>query len=416
MSNWGKLCEAIKTYTMRPEHCPFRKESCFEDHFSEYLRYIFGWEYKEVKRQENIKFGHDNKRSDLTLHFEGYPTIVFELKAFGQPLAGEEIQQFFSYMKQLPTKFGILTNSVALELYYRPLDKRGERGEPKRILRLRFDDNNSEGIRLGKLLTRKGYDEQSLSEFCDELIQRQHEIEPYPCRYDSMNPIMSEQMTKDLDDKILGMIPLYQKWLNDTEEERKYVERYNDGFKWVCKNVFTVPERKPFTDADFVALMHQIPDYLTNVKNGAHRTLYIGLKGKRKAFVKAIKLINQAPQSERFDLLQTLLYSPDYEIKGVRGAFWSEIIRCKFPDVPLVNKKTLDFFIAIGLNIGVTPKEHVRNISYCYSRWRELYKKMNGGDIGFFELSHMEHFAKVSEEGARYMKDNFGSVVGDYTL
>lgn len=418
-NNWGKLCEAIRTYTTgHPEHCPFREEKYFEDHMSEYLRYIFGWSKDEVKRQEVVKFGHDeSKRSDLTLYFEGHPTIVFELKAFGKAIASEEIGQFFSYMKQLPTKFGIITNSVALQLYYRPLDKSGERREPCKVLSLRFDEDDANGKKLGKLLTRKTYDERELCQFCDELLAHKAEVGIPVSPFDESNPFMAEQMTRDLDDRIEVMINLYERWLADNEKESQYCADYLKGMQWARENLLDEVKLKSLTDKEYEALIRETPKHLLNLKYGFGTiSLFSTLKPKllhnsRKLFINAIHHLNTIPKKERFKVLQDLTSKPEYSIRGMKKAFWTEVIRCKYPDVPLFNEKTADFFTALGLYIGITFEEKIRNISYCYSRWQHFHK----GEISMFELSHLEHFAKESEEGQRYMREKFNAVVGDST-
>ena len=210
------------------------------------------------------------------------------------------------------------------------------------------------------------------------------------------------------------MIPIYQNWLKNNAEEEAYLKHYKEGFEWVKENVFTIPEQKRFTNQEYIQIIHEIPEHLTNIKSGASRTLYKSIDSSRNTFRNAIVLINTTHRPHRYNILQELLTNTKYKIKGMSKSFWSEIIRCKFDDVPLVNSKTEDFFIALGLNIGVEAADQVKNVSYCYNRWRELYKN-SGGEIELLELSHMEHFAKTSKEGIKYMKENFGTLVGEYT-
>lgn len=405
MNNWQKLCEAIRSHTAKPTNCPFKAEKCFEDHFVEYMRYIFGWEYNEVKRQRPTTKG---KRTDIILHEKERKTIVIELKAFGKPISGKEIEQLQEYMEQLGLSFGIITNSVTLQLYYRTYNKFHT------ILKLHFDKDDPNGHKLGRLLTRNGYAEEKLKAYCKKQLRQKKDNKVRESSYDSKNRIMAEQMSEKLDDRILKMIPIYQKWLNDNVQERDYLKNYREGFDWVKKNVFTIPEQKRFTNQEYNQIIHEIPEHLTNIKSGASRTLYKSIDSSRSTFRNAIVLINSTHKPGRYDVLQKLLTDPKYSIKGMSKSFWSEIIRCKFDDVPLVNSKTEDFFIALGLNIGVEAADQVKNVSYCYSRWRELYEKA-GGEIELLELSHMEHFAKTSKEGIKYMKENFGTLVGEYT-
>ncbi len=417
MDNWQKLCEAVKTYTRHPKHCPFRQESCFEDHFSEYLRYIFGWNYDDVKRQYVVQAGHDNKRTDITLFNQQRAIIVFELKAFGQPLAGEEVKQFFSYMQLLPTKFGILTNSVSLQLYYRQLDEWGERSKPVRVLNLRFDSTSSDGKKLGELLTKTNYDENALCQFCDSILERKHNS--YKFRLDNTNPTMSEQMDNYLDDKIINMIIPYKQWLTTNVEQVHYMGKYEDGIEWAKSKLLNIAHLKSITDKDFLTLLETARIKLPNLSiGGGGRTLtkYVknNLHESKKRFISCISFLNSITETQAFSAINELLHNPSYAIKGIKRAFWAELIRCRFPEIPLVNNKTNDFFIALGINIGFTPEEQLINVYYCYNRWQELYRTIQKDEISIFELSHMEHFAKESEDGRQYMLKNFNSTVGEY--
>lgn len=418
MNNWQKLCEAVNN-RLRHSHCSFKTEKCFENHLAEYLRYIFGWDFNEVKQQYTVQFGHEkNKYPDIVILQNEKPTIVFELKAYGQPLAGDEITQFQSYIKQLSARFGILTNSVALQLWYRYFDDDGNESL-KPVLTLRFDKSNPDGKRLGELLTKHNYSNNDLAKFCDELITRKKKEAENRREFISKpaNPFMEEQVSNEMDEKIEAMIMLYEQWLVSDDYEQEYCREYLSGMTWAKKNLLDEAKLNSMTDKEYEEMIRETPSHLTNLRLGfgamqLFSTLKPGLlHDSHKAFTKAIHHLNATPKEDRFKVLQDLTNNPDYKIKGMGTSFWSEVIRCKFPDVPLVNIKTVDFFTALGLNIGVAPEERARNVGYCYGRWQQFHE----GKIDMFRLSHMEHFAKESEEGRRYMLEKFGTVVGDNT-
>ena len=223
-------------------------------------------------------------------------------------------------------------------------------------------------------------------------------------------------MTYDLDEKMEQLIGLYEKWLEETESEAEYSAAYKSGISWTKKNILDEDKLKSVSDKEYEELIRDIPNHLINLRYGFSAlkicsTLQPGLlHDSHKAFNKAIRYLNSAPKENRYDIIQDLVCNPDYKIKGMGTAFWSEIIRCKYADVPLVNGKTTDFFLALGLNIGISPKDITRNVGYCYGRWKNFHEKK----ISIFELSHMEHFAKEVEEGQKFMKDNFGIIIGEY--
>ena len=97
-----------------------------------------------------------------------------------------------------------------------------------------------------------------------------------------------------------------------------------------------------------------------------------------------------------------------YKIKGVGRTFWSELVRCKFKDVPLLNDKTEEFFGSIGLCPGFSSEEKLKSIAYCYKRWAKIYKEQTDKKISLLKLSHIEHFATREEEGKKLIVEAFG--------
>lgn len=398
MTKWQKLCKKLHYYTFNRQH-QFRNEDGFEAHFYDYLDLIFGWDAEFSKRQLPVQFGHQSKRLDIILLHENKPSIIIELKKPGIALSGETSAQLSSYMAQMSAEFGILTNGIVLQLFYKPLEVR--KPYASKVLSVRFDGSDKDGNELGELLDHSTFSEQKLKTFCEEKMNKiKNQTEGVPLS----QQFVAEQMSEELDEKIIKMSSLYKEWVATNPKEKDFIRERENAVAWVEENVLNLPKIRKITENDFKKLMHEIPKHLTNLKFGANRILYTNLDGKKDVFVRAIEHVCNAMQEEKFTIIKDLLENENYQIKGVARSFWSEIIRCKFKDVPLVNAKTEDFFNSIGIQIGFTEEEKVENVYYCYSRWGKLCKDMTVNDF-----SHMEHFVKVAETGAEFMDKNFGA-------
>jgi len=407
MNKWETLCRRVRYYTVG-NHNTGMDEEGFECHYREYLHDIFGWGENEIKRQYTVYFGHEEqnpKRTDIVALFGEYPSIIFEFKWKVNLEEGDARLQLFSYMKQLEAEFGILTNGIAFQLFYKPL---GRKGGPWKVFSSSYNKNDKIGIELGDLLTRSNYNEEKMKEFCEKLLKIAAEKKMGMQSFEPEKPnhLMEEQMSKELDDKMMALIDVYKKWLVNSDNQ--YVSNQEDAAKWVKQEIF---DNKSLSGLGFIKykeLIREIPSHLTNLKDGACRTLYknsLSGDGKRR-FLRAIKLINNTKPEDCFKTMEILVSDEDYRIKGLGQSFWSELLRCKFPNMPLVNSKTVRFFQLLELYIGVNPMEQHENVYYCYSRWGSLY----GGKVSMLELSHMEHFALAEENGKEIMKELFGTL------
>lgn len=479
MENWKQLCYKIR-------NTKYRNEASFEEHFTDYLDFIFGWRGRDLGQQVDMQLGHHHMRLDLVLNFNNEPTIVLELKKPGVPLDSECVAQLASYMKHLGTEFGILTNASILQLYYRSRDSRGN---PDNVLTLRFNEEDDDGIRLGELLSRQSYSEEALRKFCKEKQQnkqtdknvdtlvdillsnagknllfealrgsnadggysddvrkqalakiaihrrgddnydRTHQAislrgtqEPVETTQDhsssisnrtykhAPNRLIEAQMSHNLDQKILAMIPIYKQWLQDNDKERAFVYGRAPAVEWIQNNILNTQKLRLLSDEQYEQLFREIPKHLLNLNEGANRTMYSSLRGSKQTFIRAIEHLNETPAERRFEVIEDYIGNNEaYKIKGLAQSFWSEIIRCRFLDVPLVNTKTEEFFATIGLDIGASQTEKLENVHYCYTRWGALYPN----DISMNDFSHMEHFAKVAPSGREYMQMVFHKRVGE---
>lgn len=404
MNNWETLCRRVRYYTVG-NHNSGMDEEGFECHYREYLQDIFGWSEEEIKRQYTVYFGHEEqnpKRTDIVALFGEYPSIVFEFKWKVNLEEGDARLQLFSYIKQLEAEFGVLTNGIAFQLFYKPL---GRKGGPWKVFGSNYNKDDKTGTELGNLLTRSNYNEEKMRAFCEALLKKEVEKKKgMQCfKPDRPNHLMEEQMSKELDDKMLTLIKIYKDWL--TSSDNQYIKSQEEAGKWVMREIFNNSSLSGLGIIKYRTLIREIPSHLTNLKDGACRTLYKNsLSGDgRKRFLRAIKLINNTKPEDCFNTMEMLVSDENYRIKGLGQSFWSELLRCKFPNMPLVNSKTARFFQLLELYIGVNPMEQHENVYYCYNRWRSFYP----GDVSMLELSHMEHFALADEEGKRVMKELF---------
>ncbi|MBQ9018475.1 type I restriction enzyme HsdR N-terminal domain-containing protein [Candidatus Saccharibacteria bacterium] len=385
-------------------------EKDFECHFREYLQNIFGWYQNddEIQRQFPIYFGHEKvKYADIVVLVndkEKVPNIVIELKWKVGLEDNDARVQLFSYMKQLETEFGVLTNGISFQLFYKPL---GMRGEPKKVFSTNYLANNVIGVRFGEILTRENYSSEKMRDFCKWAGKENKKLREgiYHFESDIKSQLMEEQMSKPLDDLMMKMTNVYRGWLKSSDST--YIQDQIEAAKWVRKNFFDNSELKIISMLKYRSLVREIPEHLTNLKGGACRTLYTNIfkSENKKKFIRCIELANNTLVEDCFSLIHTLTTNDKYKIKGVGQSFWSEMLRCKFPDtMPLVNSKTIDFFQALDLYVGVEPEEQHRSVYYCYSRWAEMYPR----DISLLELSHIEQFALSEDLGKKFMLEELG--------
>lgn len=411
MNNWEKLCKRVRYYTVGGHNADMKEED-FECHFREYLCDIFGWskdEEETIWRQFPVYFGHEQqpKRADIVMLHNNQntaksPSIVIELKWKVGLEDNDARVQLFSYIKQLETEFGILTNGITLQLFYKPL---GVKGDPKKVFSDSYNKENPLGVELGNLLDRNNYTEEKMRAFCDNLLKKNlaQKEDLYNPKSGIKNSLMEEQMNSKLDNHMLKMIDVYKAWLESSDDS--YIKSQKEAAKWVRNNIFNNKNLSKLGIRNYRNLIKEIPSHLTNLKDGACRTLYKhSLSGEsKKKFIRSIELINKTPPEECFGLVHILTTDEKYKIKGVGQSFWSEMLRCKFPNMSLVNTKTIDFFQMLGLYVGIGAEEQHKNVCYCYSRWAEMY----GNRITMLELSHMEHFALATEEGRSFLQQEF---------
>lgn len=417
MTNWEKLCELIANSEafgkIKRRYGGSEKEKRFEDHFSEYLFSVFGWQPSEINRQMILPIGNNNKIiPDIALKKDGEQPVLFELKSYSTHPDTCGYDEIKSQIKQASTDFGLFTNGITLHLLYRS----DANTEPHEIFRVSYHDmSNNFATELCNILQRDSYTTTKMTGFCEKiqkLINANYEDNPKLF-------MISSQMNEERDKKIHKMIEEYVKWLAENPKEYEAAFSFKDERKWVRENIFNVEKLQSLSDEDYSKLMHEIPKHTLAVNGFGLMMLYgekngeamsnMGIIGDRKKFIKCIEYLNSIPKKDAKEALKNFTTdSSEYKILGVGQMFWSEMLRCRFDNIPLQNQKTDKFFRAIGIELGFTSEQKTQSIAYCHDRWlTEWNADVNHLQLDSSALSHMEHFAHNSEEGRTFLKQEF---------
>ena len=418
MTNWQKLCELLTNSEVfgklkRRYGGSEEQEKRFEDHFSEYLFTVFGWMPSEIKRQYALSVGSGTKIiPDITLIKKNERPVIFELKSHTVSPNVAGYDEIKSQIKQASVSYGFFTNGITLHLLYRSSNNE----EPYEIFRVSFlDKDNEYATELCDIITRDNYTEERMLRFCDKLskiIATEYENNPKLF-------MISSQMNHKLDTKIQKMIGEYIRWIDNNPKEHDAAFSFREERKWIRKNIFDVEKLRSLSDEEYSQLMHEIPKHTLAINGYGMMMLYgekrgeaipdMGIIGDRSKFIRCIEYLNSIPRKEAQDALKKFTNKDsEYKILGVGPMFWSEMIRCKFDNIPLQNQKTDKFFRAVGIELGFTAEQKTQSIVYCHDRWlAEWNKDESHLQLDSSALSHMEHFALTSDEGKEFLKQEF---------
>lgn len=410
MTNWEILCNLMKGHTYEKIY-RFQDEHDMESHFYDYLQTIFHWDKELIGRQISTPVGNRQRaRLDLAITNgrDGDAQevkFIIELKKPSVAIAKDEINEICSYMDVFRSGFGVITNGAILLLVYSP---KNNRERSRVIFQTSYNPENKDAIALCNLLDGSVFQEEAMEKFCEELITRN----PSASIGDSF---IGQQMSDELDQKIVTLISSYADWLSNNDKEKEYLEKYTFGMQRVREtvldnNLVTQLLRRESSET----FVKDIKDWLPNLKGLTSFHFNSAIVENRAIFVESLKHLIKANKSDRFKIIEDFVGDGRWRVSGLGRAFWSEIIRCKFPDVPLVNAKTDDFFMAIGIQTGTNPEDKCQNIAYCYKRWNEKWnEKSNDKKLSMLQLSHMEHYAKTNEEGSKLVEMLFHTKIGD---
>jgi len=238
-------------------------------------------------------------------------------------------------------------------------------------------------------LVAESFDSDSFEVFCKAKL-----AEPEP-------PILTDEVFS----KLSELLKLYRKWIVDRPVEQKYLDNLARAIDWARTSLIR-SDLDRLTDEEFVELFRDIPVHFTNIRSSMRYYITNREKvlSKRVDFTKAMAHLANTPDEQRFAVLNDFVTGDKFQVKNLKKAFWSEMIRARFDDVPLLNEKTLSFFDGLGVFLGDDYGEELRSVATFYSELRGQTR----GEYSMNELTHLEHFVKVSKVGREFMERRFG--------
>jgi len=378
-------------------------EGELEVRFEDCLYFVLGYTDTNISRQKVIQFGHERKRADIVLCDDlRQPFAIFEIKKQGAEISQHEMGQLFSYMRAELIPFGFLLGDK-ISLYY---DERKRGVDPKRVLTLSFKDTlNEDGSNLSAMLLKEKFTVESMEDFCKKYLSEKERIEN-----DFKEKVIIENLANfkktdpRKDELIKQLITLYEQWLVKDEKENSYIDYTQRNHEWISQHLFS-SDITSLSNDDYLSFFKSFMERVTNLERFMRMWFNDDKKiiAGRKDFENAVEFLNNIPDTERFQAIRYFSGDGKYSMKYLNKSFWSEMIRIRFPDVPLCNDKTQNFFNAIDVYIGDTFEEKLRNIS-------NFYKKFSSDVMTLQKLSHLEHFVIGNikcKTGKEFVKKNF---------
>ena len=162
MDNWTTFCFKMKKTGMHSEHD-------VEVRLVDLLDLIFGWNEMNgnVKEQVAVQMGHETKYADVVLSRNGKNVLVFELKHPDFIPHAHEEGQLYSYMAQLKSEIGVITNGSRMWLYYCPW----QNSRLDKVAEIDIDEADNDGREFADLLTFDGFDCGRMAEYCQKRLK-----------------------------------------------------------------------------------------------------------------------------------------------------------------------------------------------------------------------------------------------------
>ncbi len=214
-------------------------------------------------------------------------------------------------------------------------------------------------------------------------------------------------MNQELDNKILDLISYYSEYL-DTEEPN-FRKQNAQNKLWIIENLLDTARLHKLSDNQYIETFRDIYNHINPTSRNWKKDNSAVLS-QRAEFTQAVIHLNETTHKHRFDVINDLTGSGSFKIKNLDVGFWTEIIRCKFDDIPVVNNRTRQFFSIIGIDIGKTVESNIREVGAYYLHWVKLFnegKKLNLMTLS--EMSHLEWYAETQDVGKFYMINRFGA-------
>lgn len=400
LSDWRTLCRLLKK-----EHA---NEGELEVRFEDCLHFIFGWSDRNIKRQKMTKSGSKHeKRMDINLYDdENKPIFIFEMKRQGHDVKEDEVEQLSSYMMPENVRFGFLVWDK-LSLYYNE-PKKGKT-KLKRVFTVSFSDkDNEDGAVFARFMKKSSFCLEEFSSYYTNYLAERESCEEKLASGEIVENLFNfNRNDENKYELIRELIILYKEWLANNDRQREYLQGLSKSRAWITENIIKSDLGK-LSDDEFVQrfeeLKQQIPnDPQINQRLGnSERILQI-----REAFQTAVSHLIEMSEEDKYHALDDFTGKGDFAVKYLQVVFWTEMIRIRFPDVPLYNPKTQRFFDAIGVYIGDYYEERLKNVSAFYQRF-------SSSDMNLDKFSHLEHFAvadnvktEKNEAGLKFIRENF---------
>jgi len=392
---WKELCRMLSKKHSNEGELEVRFEDC--------LYFVLGYADINITRQKVIQFGHEKKRADVMISDDSkHPFTIVEIKKQGADVSEHEMGQLFSYMRAELIPFGFLLGDK-LSLYY---DERKSGTDPKRVLTLSFKDTlNEDGAVLSGLLRKEEFSAEKMEAFCSTYLSEKELIENGFKEKTIIENLANFKKTDPRKDELIKqLISLYEEWLDVDEKGNSFIEYTRKNHEWIAQYIFS-SDISSLTNEEYLRLFREFMKRTTNLERFMRMWFSDDkkiLEG-RDDFESAVSFLNRIPDTERFQAIRHFSGNGEHRMKYLNKSFWSEMIRIRFPDVPLSNDKTQKFFDAIDVYIGDTFEEKLRNIS-------NFYKRFSSDTMTLQKLSHLEHFVIgniKSKVGKEFVRNNF---------
>jgi len=150
MSNWEKLCEAVRyLLDIRAD-----KEESFHLALEDLFKTAFRWPCEHIKHEKRVQMGSKSSRMDTVLEGDGFGVII-EMKTLDNRLDGDEGDQLIAYMSNYYTarngircKYGLLIGQKIKVYFQGDPDKR-----PELVATFSFDRDSKDGNSLFGILS-----------------------------------------------------------------------------------------------------------------------------------------------------------------------------------------------------------------------------------------------------------------------
>ena len=219
-------------------------------------------------------------------------------------------------------------------------------------------------------------------------------------------------MIKSLEEKMRGLIDAYlrAKQIDEMEEEIDFCNRMKNNRAWLKENILNLEKLKSYDNAEFAKKFGEMFDRTNGSAsaNARARGMHFSTNENRLAVRNQFEnmigyIISHA--SNRFDILAEVTdKSGAYKVHGIGPHMASALINAEYPDVPIDNNDTKDFFRNIGEPLPKDTSIRQREVGKFFADMLALNNELTLDDI-----DHICWYSKTIPSGCEYMMSNFPS-------